>query len=125
MKNPIFWVKSYVMLKILIFRGFLTITQSKTVRLSKFLALFHILDQNTTFLFYKFFTLLSAKNAILQFSRKTLHEIFFNTQNVIMHTKCHQTAIVPTLEAKKTPTDTSGAVCMYTSHLLCNWCTPY
>jgi len=58
LKNPNFWVKSYVMLKILNFRGFWTITQPKTVRFSKFLILFHILDQITTFLFCKFFTIL-------------------------------------------------------------------
>ena len=68
------------------------------------------MNQNTTFLFYKFFTLLSAKNAILQFSRKDPREIFFNTQKILLHTKCHQTGIVSAFEAKKNPTDTSGAV---------------
>ena len=110
LKNRHIWVKSYVMMKIHIFDGFSTITQPKIIQFWKFLRVIHIVDQNTTFLFYKFFTLFSAKNTILQISRKTPREIFFNIPILTSQAKCHPFLVVLTLEARKNPKVPSGAV---------------
>ena len=76
-KNLQKWVKFYVMAIFLIFSGFLAITQPKINQFWRNWNLFHILDQDTIFLSYKFFRLITAKNAFLSNTRNFVL-IFFS-----------------------------------------------
>ena len=94
-KKPLLMIQILCYWNYLYFYGFSSKAHSKIIWLWGNGYVFHILDQDTTFLFYKSFGYITAKKAFLSITHKGLLQIFSKSYFSTTHPLALHSVVVP------------------------------